>query len=61
MRRFWKIEQESNHFKILKTKLEEKRKAVIGEIGEKHKDALTWAERKGIKIDDVVSQNGLEV
>lgn len=46
----------TKHLKKLAKKFQEKRQLAADELESKHKDALKWAKKKGIKTEDLVSK-----
>jgi len=53
---FKKKREESKHFKALSTKLRKRRSGVLKEFKGKHKEALDWAKKKGIKPQEIVNK-----
>lgn len=57
---FWPFKKEkkkSRQFEALSERLEEKKTAHLEEFKEKHKAAVAWAKRKGVKTEDLVSRS----
>ncbi|OGY22980.1 MAG: hypothetical protein A2172_03545 [Candidatus Woykebacteria bacterium RBG_13_40_15] len=53
--RFWQ-KKESKQFKVLAAGFQKRRSALLAEFKEKHEDVVSWAARRKINVNDVVSK-----
>ena len=54
---FFSKEKKTKTFEDLSQKFEKRRSSHVDELKEKHKGALTWAKKKGIKVEEITKNS----